>query len=67
MFLMLLVKGSPTTRIVLQEESENVARVETGALGRLVYGIVSTFCLCAMSFALGVFVQPTLHYSTNTC
>lgn len=55
--MMLLVKGSRTARIVRQKEQESIARVETGALGRLVYGIISTLCLCALSFALGVFAN----------
>lgn len=54
MILVLLIKGSRTARIVRQKEQESVAHVETGALGRLVYGIISTPCLCAVSFALGV-------------
>jgi hypothetical protein len=64
-FLVLLVDASPTTQIIPREEPENAARAETGALGRLVYGIISTFCLCAMSFALGIFVQSRSHRSTN--
>jgi hypothetical protein len=64
-FFVLLVDTSPTTQIIPREEPENAARAETGALGRLIYGIISTFCLCAMSFALGIFVQSRSHRSTD--
>jgi hypothetical protein len=53
-FLVLLVEASPTKRIMSRHELESAARAETGALGRLVYGIISTLCLCALSFALGI-------------
>lgn len=53
LFLLTFVKGSSIRQIITREESENAVRAETGTLGRLVYGIVSTICLCAMSFALG--------------
>jgi hypothetical protein len=64
-FLVLLVEASPTTRIIPRDEPERAARAETGALGRLVYGIISTFCLCALSFALGMYVQPKSHCNIN--
>ena len=64
--LVQLVEGLPTPRILSRHEPQDVARAETGALGRLVYGIISTFCLCALSFALGRFAQPTLNDTTNT-
>jgi hypothetical protein len=60
-FLVLLVEASPTNQIITREGPESTARAETGALGRLVYGIISTSCLCAMSFALGIFVQLKTH------
>jgi hypothetical protein len=60
-FLVLLVKASPINQTITREEPESTARAETGAVGRLVYGIISTFCLCAMSFALGIFVQLKTH------
>jgi hypothetical protein len=53
-FFVLLVEASPTKRIMSRHELESAARAETGALGRLVYGIISTLCLCALSFALGI-------------
>jgi hypothetical protein len=55
MFLVLHVEALPTPRISPRHEPGDVAHPETGALGRLVYGIISTFCLCALSFALGTF------------
>lgn len=58
MFLVLTVEGAPTTRIVPRHEAGDAARVETGTVGRLVYGVVSTVCLCAMSFALGTAKEP---------
>ncbi|KAH7394967.1 hypothetical protein DE146DRAFT_658795 [Phaeosphaeria sp. MPI-PUGE-AT-0046c] len=54
LFLLSLVEGSPMTKIMFREEQGNAPRAETGALGRLVYGIISTICLCAISFALGL-------------
>lgn len=63
--LVLLVEGSPSPQILHGQKSKDVARVETGAIGRLVYGIVSIICLCALSFALGTFPQPTLHDTSD--
>jgi hypothetical protein len=64
-FLALLVDASPTARDMTREQPENAARAETGALGRLVYGIISTFSLCALSFALGIFGWSRLYYNTD--
>jgi hypothetical protein len=58
MFLALVVEGAPTTPIVTRHEAGDAARAETGTVGRLVYGIVSTVCLCAMSFAMGKILEP---------
>ena len=58
MFLVFTVEGAPITRIVPRHEAGDAARVETGTVGRLVYGVVSTVCLCAMSFALGTAMEP---------
>jgi hypothetical protein len=66
MFLALAVTGAPTKQIVPRHESGDVARVETGTVGRLVYGIVSTVCLCAMSFAMGKIIEPHFHCNANT-
>jgi hypothetical protein len=64
-FLVLLVDASPTALNTTREQPENAARAETGALGRLVYGIISTFSLCALSFALGIFGWPGSYYNTD--
>lgn len=60
LFLLQLVEGLPTTQIIPREEPQSAAHAETGALGRLVYGIISTICLCAMSFALGIYVTSNM-------
>jgi ABC-type anion transport system duplicated permease subunit len=65
-FVVLLVEASPTVRIISREEPESAVRAETGALGRLVYGIISIICLCALSFTLGIFIQSILHCTTNS-
>jgi hypothetical protein len=65
-FFVLLVDASPTALDMRRELPENTARAETGALGRLVYGIVSTFSLCALSFALGILVWPRSRCNTNS-
>lgn len=48
------VDGLPTEPILVREQSANAVRAETGALGRLLYGIISIICLCGLSFALGL-------------
>jgi hypothetical protein len=65
-FLVSLVDASPTVLHLTREQPENAARVETGALGRLVYGIISMFSLCALSFALGMFGWPRSRYNTDS-
>lgn len=73
MFLALVVEGAPTAQIVPRHEAGDAARAETGTVGRLVYGIVSTVCLCAMSFAMGKILKPnfrcniTLTYNRPSC
>jgi hypothetical protein len=73
MFLALVVEGAPTTQIVPRHEAGDAARAETGTVGRLVYGIVSTVCLCAMSFAMGKILELnfrcniTLTYNRPSC
>lgn len=66
MFLSLLVEGSPTRRMVPGVDPDDAARAETGILGRLVYGITSTVCLCALSFAMGTATKLMIHFNTNT-
>ena len=58
MFLALVVEGSPVAQSIPRHEAGDAVRPETGTVGRLVYGIVSTICLMAMSFALGRTIEP---------
>ncbi|KAL5121580.1 hypothetical protein ACEQ8H_000652 [Pleosporales sp. CAS-2024a] len=57
LFLVLLAEALPTTQVLPQQDPEAVASAGTGAFGRLLYGIISTICLCALSFALGLRVK----------
>ncbi|PVI05975.1 hypothetical protein DM02DRAFT_583575 [Periconia macrospinosa] len=56
-FSAVLVEGFPLPKITPRVEPRYDGAPGTGALGRVVYGIISMICLCGLAFALGLRVK----------